>query len=784
MVDPVNLARGFAPAPEPEPMAANDVEPQIVLVEAEGDGVQELGDDGVLTITSPDGSVTVDFAPDMPEEDGDDDFGANLANTIGDEEQRRIVSELLQAIQIDDQSRQEWLQTRAKGIDMLGFKLEEPRGDLSTSSAPLEGMATVRHPLLTEAVIRFQSNAGAELLPPTGPAKIRNDAPSKPPDATDPVDPAENPGGLDNDGLAEALEKDFNHYLTVIDKGYRADTDRMLFLVGFGGAGFKKVYHDPIRRMPISRSVDAADIIVSNDANDIDDAGRITHKILMRHSTFIRMQISGVYRRVGDLATPSFTPNVLETKISAIQGFTTNNVRPEDNPHTIYECYAELDIKGYEHKDEGGEVSGLHLPYRITIEKDSEQLLEIRRNWRQDDENCLPKRVFVKYPFVPAFGFYEIGLLQILGNANRALTAAWREMLDSGMFANFPGFLYASGVGGRQNTNEFRVPPGGGVPIQTGGKPISDIVMKLPYNDITPGLAGFVEKIEQVVQRLAGTAEVVVGEGRQDAPVGTTLAMIEQATKMLAAVHIRLHAAQSEEFQLLKELFREDPEAFWRNNKRPAHQWRKEELMAALENSDIVPAADPNTPSHMHRIMKAVALKQLQAMNPQLYDAKAVDSRIMRMIGIADPSTLFAPPAPPGQDPAAGDAAAKMAEIQAKKDEITLEHQARVEETAARGREHEQDHQARATELVVESKDRAADRASRERVAAVREYTEAIKSLTGMAEKGLIDPQMAAALVMEAMRTMMQTMSPTPPQAAIPPPHQLPAPYMGGGRMF
>ena len=520
--------------------------------------------------------------------------------------------------------------------------------------------------------MRFQSNASAELLPAGGPCKVRDDSPIKPapppgappgighnggPEMTDGPDPEAaslDPNAQtddDGDDLAEALEKDMNHYLTATDKGYRPDTDRMLFWVGFGGAGFKKVYNCPIRRMPISRSVDASDLIVSNAANDFEDSGRVTHRIVMRRSTLVRMIIAGVYRNVGNIAqtTPTQAPDAVASMIASVQGFSDRMQRPEDTNFTIYECYTELNIKWFEHVDADGEPTGLELPYRVTLDKDSLHVLEIRRNWKKDDQNCLPKRVFVKFPFIPALGFYDIGLLHLLGNADRALTAAWRMMLDAGMFSNFPGFLYAD-IAGRQQTNIFRIAPGSGAKIQTGGLPIQNVVMPLPYKDVSAGLTQLVTSIAETGQRVGGTAELQVGEGRQDAPVGTTLALIEQAGKMLSAVHGRLHYAQSEEFQLLKERFMEDPEAFWRHNPKCAKPWKVAQFIAALQKCDIVPAADPNTSSHMQRIMKAVAIKQLQAMNPSIYDPRSVDEMILKMLGIGNFQKLFAPPPPPGWD--------------------------------------------------------------------------------------------------------------------------------------
>lgn len=633
----------FAKPPEPEDLPAPA---DIIVHSGDPDAVRVDEKTGAIEIPLPDGSVMIDLGGKDDDAENGDDFSANLAEVLGDAELNLMAEDLLRGIQSDDESRSSWLQTRAAGIDILGLKLEQPRGDVGASSAPLEGMATVRHPLLLEAVLRFQATARGELLASTGPVKVRNDG-----DETAP-----------SGDLAEKLENDMNHYLTSVATEYYPDTDRMLFYVGFGGCGFKKVYNCPIRRRPVSESVDAKDIIISNAATDLKNAGRVTHQITMRPSVLKRMQLAGAYRDV-ELTQPTPEPTEVDEKIAAVQGVRAKPERPEDQSYTINECYCELNIDGYEHKQDG-KITGLPLPYRVVIEKDSRKVLEIRRNWNEDDEACLAKQALVKYPFVPGLGFYDIGLLHILGNSANALTAAWRLMLDAGMYACFPGFLYAKG-GSRQLSNEFRIAPGSGMALETGGNPIQQMVMPLPYRDITPGLAQLTQNIDQTSQRVGGTAETMVGEGVQETPVGTTLALIEQATKIQDAVHKRLHAAQAEEFQMLKECFREDPESFWRHNKN-ASNWDKDQFIQALNNCNLVPAADPNTPSHMHRIMKAVAVKQMQQANPELYNAKEVDTRILKMIGWNDPESLFAAPQMPAAAPPDPMIAIKQREIDVK----------------------------------------------------------------------------------------------------------------------
>lgn len=662
---------------EPEPIT-EDVD--INIEGANDNGVSTDPVTGATLVEGEDGSVIINLEPStggFGEANSDaEDFDANLAEQIGEAELSRISEDLLRGIMFDETSRTEWLETRAQGIRILGTTIDQPRSSIDTTAA-LEGMSNVRHPLLLEAVLRFQANARGELLPSDGPVKV--------------ADKLEETGASNE--LAESLEEDMNYYLTSIATEYYPDTDRLLFLVGFGGCMFKKVYNCPIRQRPVSESVDATDLIVSNAATDMRNSGRVTQRIIMRPSTLKRMQLAGAYRDVA-LQTPTgVQPNAVERQVADSQGVQPVAQQTEDRDHTIYECYCELDIAGFEHEKDG-DYTGLPLPYRVVIEKDSRQVLEIRRNWREEDESCLAKLPFVKYSFVPGLGFYDLGLLHILGNTTNALTAAWRELLDAGMFANFPGFLYSKLLG-RQNTNEFRVPPGGGMGIDTNGMPITEAVMPLPYKDVSVAFAQFIDQIAQTGQRLGGTAEVQIAEGRQDAPVGTTLALIEQATKVEGAVHKRLHAAQAEEFQMLKECFRDNPQSFIRAMAMKGNtDWNEEKFLAALNDSSLVPMADPNTPSHMHRLMKAMALIQLDQAYPGLMAPDKVLKRVTAMVGISDIDSLLA-------DPNAGGNGVPP-EIQLKLKELEEKAKDREAKMALAAKQDENEQRQQAHEMAIQ----------------------------------------------------------------------------------
>lgn len=622
-------------------------------------------DDGSVTI-SMDGSSLVDKDPDAPPPGWFD----NLADRIDPSVRSQLAEELLRGIDEDIESRRDWVEDRANGMRLLGLKIEIPNVSGASDGAPVDGMSRVRHPLLLEAVLRFQANARSELLPTDGPVKIRVDATAD---------------DLQTDQLANALERDLNHYLTSTATEYYPDTDRMLMMLGFGGTSFKKVYFCPLRNRPVSETTDADDLIVNNTATDLANARRVTHRLMMRPSVVRRMQILGVYR---DVHLGEAMPQKMDTfqkEERDQQGLSEAPSVNIDRDREIYECYCEIDLQGFEHKYKG-KLSGLEVPYRVTIDVSSKEILSIVRNYNEPEEGSLPdaRKVFIKYTFVPGFGFYDIGLLNILGNTTNAITAAWREMLDAGMYSNFPGFLMAD-TGARQNTNIFRVPPGGGALVKTGGLPIKDAIMPLPYQPPNMALMQLVDNMATTGMRIGGTSELQVGEGRADAPVGTTLALIEQATKVLDSVHKRMHAAQAEEFEALKECFRENPKSFWQRNNKPAYKWDEQIFLKALENCDLVPQADPNTASHGQRVMKIMALKQLQQANPTMYDPMAVDTAALQTIGWNNPEQFLVPPqaqaAPP---PELLQAQAKMQTEQMGAQAKMIVAQSKAEETQAK----------------------------------------------------------------------------------------------------
>lgn len=642
-------------------------------------------DTGATHIEGDDGSVTISFGPSSAE-DADSEFDDNLADgSLIDESTLNLMAdEILRGIEEDERSRKDWEDTFNRGIELLGLKLEDPTSEVSSSG----NVSKVHHPLLIEAVVLYQAKAQAELLPASGPVKVRDDT-------TEGTNP-------ERTQMAEAFENDFNHYLTVTRKEYYPSTRRMLFAQGFCGNGFKKIYRCPLRKAPVSDYVAAKDLIISNDAIDLTNASRITHRTTMRNSVMRRMQLSGHYRDI-KLSQPNSQVTDVDKKIAAVEGIDKQISLPADYPYTIYECYTEYDVAGFKHKDEDGEETGLALPYRVTIDKDSRKILEIRRNWEENDEDKLARQVFVKYGYVSGLGFYDYGLVHLLGQTTRALTAIERQLIDAGQFSNFPGVLI-SDVGGRQETTQLRVPPGGATVIKTGGMPIGQVVMALPYKEPSGVLVNIAKAIEDNGRRLGGTNEVQVGEGRADVPVGTTIALIEQSTKVEGAVHKQNHESQQQEFLLLKKLFEKDPEALSKFNKNPAHKWQTAE---EISDQDLVPASDPNTPSHIHRVMKATGLAQLVQQDPSGYNVRAVRTILLTTLGYS-PAALLAPPA---AAPAGGPQAdpAKMAKVQV--------DQAKIQEKKQSGMINAQ---LKLHETKSEMADRQAERESRERIQQIK----------------------------------------------------------------
>jgi len=677
---------------------ADAVVPILEPDEAGTPGVSVDPITGAVSIESDDGGVEVNFDPKDETAEVSDDFNQNLAEVLDEDEINRIASELLEGIDADLTSRVQWESNLAHAMMQLGLQRE------TRSNLDMESVSKCRHPLLLECVLDFWANFVSEFLPADGPVKVR-------------VDDDSDPNAADE---ADRLEQDFNHYLTTTATEYYPDTSRAGFRVGFIGGIVKKVFNCALRQRPVSEAIYLEDLIVSNEATDLDNAKRVTQRMMYLTQDVTAMQVAGVWRDV-EMGTPQAVNSQVKDKIAEIQGTMPSSDRQEDKQHTIYECHTKL-IIDKDKKAKDRVKNGLPVPYKVTLDKDGRTVLAIYRLWKEGDALYRKRTQFVPWFYAPGLGWYPIGMAQILGNDITTLTALWREMVDSGMFANFPGFLYLDSLG-RQDTNRFKIPPAGGQAIKAPpGMTIQNSVMPLPYKEVSSTLLAFAGQIEAAARKKAGAAKIPIGEGVTDIPVGSLLMFVEQSTKMMQAVHKGLHVAQAREFQLLKELFVEDPEALTKFNDDPAQQtWTAEQL----KNHNLVPASDPNTPSHTHRLSVALALFMMaQQAPPGLFDNHEIADRIFKTLHVPNPESLFAPPAPPQPAPS-GPAPdpAKMAAVQQK--ETDSQRKAAAEAVQS---------QTRMQELTMQMQNDAANRASQEKIAAIDAETDKAKLAVDLAK--------------------------------------------------
>ena len=703
--------------------------------------------DALNVTVHPDGTVEADVPDDEPEPDDKPlflrhAFDANLAEHLTDIELNNLSAEIQQGIDSDVQDRRDWDEIAARAVEYLGLKVMRETGAENVGGGAL---SKVWDPLMLEASIHFWANAIAEFLPAGGPAKVRDDAPPAVETAPGPSQMGHNGGpplveadapdapAVTREDLAGAFEKDFNHYLTVGDRAYYRDFSRMLFNLGPTGTQFRKVYFCPLRGRPVSEWVRASNLVVSSDAMDLSTAARVTQLIKMPQQQVKRLQRSGWWRNC-PLVTPEEERTELDKEIGESEGIGRTATLPDDKQHTLQECYLELDLPGFEHtehdeeSDDYGEMTGLPLPYRVVIDKTSRQIVEIRRNWREDDARFEARQRYVFFGMIPGLGFYYLGFMHILGNGELTLTSLARQLLDAGQFANFPGFLMAKGMG-KQVSSDIRCEPGQAVEVDTMGKPISEVVMGFPYKEPSQVLAAAAGQMVGRLQKLAGAADAVIGEGTADVPVGTMVALVEQQTKIMAAVHKGLHASRAEELEMLRELIAEDPSVLTRNNRNPARQWEQAEEFRDL---DLVPSSDPNIPSQLHRIMQAWALVQLAEQAPGVFDPQWVAKDAMRTIGKTLPKEAFAPPQQGPQQPPTDPAAmlkaqAAMTQAQTAAAKAQVDSQNAAQETQRKAAESVQQSENDRQTAMLTAQTQQAQLASKERIAGVQEATEHLR---------------------------------------------------------
>ncbi len=555
-----------------------------------------------------DGGVTVDFEPE--EERTEAGFTENLAEMISDTELGRISSELLGEFDANKASRQEWEDAYTDGLELLGFNYEE-------RSQPFRGASGVTHPLLAEAATQFQAQAFNELLPSSGPVRtviMGEDTRAK-------------------QEQSERVRHFMNYYITNVMEDYTPDMDQMLFYLPLAGSTFKKVYFDEVMGQAVSKFVPAEQLIVPYDTSDLDTCPNVTHIIRMGLNDLRKQQLAGVYRDINVIPVQGDVTEV-QGEINRISGMEPSQI---DYDCTLLECHVDLDLKGFEEVDDEGEPTGVKLPYVVTISQDNGQILSIRRNYKEGDSLKKKIQYFVHFKFLPGFGFYGLGLIHTIGGLSRTATAALRQLIDAGTLSNLPAGFKARGL--RIRDDEDPLQPGEFRDVDAPGGAIRDSLMPLPFKGPDQTLFNLLGFVVQAGQRFATITDMKVGDGNQQAAVGTTLALLEQGSRVMSAVHKRLHYALRLEFKLLAKVMSE----FLPQEYPYAVEGQDQKIMAQDfdERVDILPVSNPNTFSQAQRIALAQTKMQLAAQAPEIHNMYEVYRDMYEAIGVSDVDRLL-----------------------------------------------------------------------------------------------------------------------------------------------
>ena len=532
----------------------------------------------------------------------DEDFEANLAEFMPDNELSLIASELIEAYEDDVASRKDWIQTYVDGLDLLGMKLEE-------RTEPWAGACGVTHPLLSEALVKFQSETIMETFPAAGPVKTK--IIGKETDATR--------------AAAERVQADMNYRLTEQMPEYRPEHERMLWGLGLSGNAFKKVYFDPAFDRQTSIFVPAEDIVVPYGATSLKTCERVTHVMRKTENELKKLQAAGFYLDV-DLGDPINTIEEVEKKIAEKMGFRATT----DDRYKLLEMHVDLDLPGYEDED------GIALPYIVTIEKSTQTVLAIRRNWKPDDKLKEKRSHFVHYGYMPAFGFYCFGLIHLIGAFAKSGTSILRQLVDSGTLSNLPGGLKARGM--RIKGDDTPISPGEFRDVDIPSGAVKDNIMLLPYKEPSQVLAGLMDKIIEEGRAFANMADLKISDMSAEAPVGTTLAILERTLKSMSAIQARIHYSMHEEFRLLKDIIRDyTPEEYDYEPETGDRMVKQSDY----DMVDVIPVSDPNASTMAQKIVQYQAVFQLAQTAPQLYDMPLLHRQMVEVLGIKNAAKLI-----------------------------------------------------------------------------------------------------------------------------------------------
>ena len=561
----------------------------------------DIEDDGSAEIELEDGSIVVDFDPEGAEMELPTAHDANLAEYLDESELDRLAINLVAGFEEDRASRRDWERAYRDGLKLLGIKKEN-------RSEPWDGACGVYHPMLSEAIVRFQSQAIQEIFPAQGPVKIK--VVGKPDE--------------EKNKQAARVRSYMNYLLTEEMTEYRPETERLLFSLPLSGSAFRKIYYDPILGRPSSKFVPAEDFFVNNAESDICTAERMTHLQKRSKNDVRKLQVAGYYRDV-DLPEPQAMFSSIEETEDEIIGITVEN----DHRHTILEVMVDLDLPGFEDTHDGAET-GIALPYVVSIDYSSSTILSIRRNWYPDDPLKKRRQHYAHFIYIPGLGFYGFGLIHLIGGMAESSTSLIRQLVDAGTLSNLPGGLKAKGL--RIDGDDTPIAPGEFRDVSVPAGAIRDNILPLPYKEPSQVLYQLLNDIVQEGRRFASQADVKAADMNNEAPVGTTLALLERSLKVVTALQARLHAAQKQEFKMLVSVLRDYGPTPYPNGEIGIEDFD--------DRIDVIPVSNPNSGTMAQRIMQHQAALQLAQQAPQLYDLPLLHRQMLEALEIPDAEEL------------------------------------------------------------------------------------------------------------------------------------------------
>jgi hypothetical protein len=550
------------------------------------------------------GDVEIDL---KPQKETAEDFDANLAEFMDDSELDALGNDLVDDFVKDGMDRKDWIKTYIDGLKLLGLNYEE-------RTEPWQGACGVFHPMLTEAVVRFQSEAMMETFPAMGPVKTQIVG------ETD----------LLKEESAARVREDMNYQLTEVMTEYRPEHEKMLWSLPLAGSAFKKVYYDPSKGRQMAMFVTAEDIVVPYGASSLETAERVTHVMRKTENEVLKLQEAGFYSDV-DLGEPSMELDDIEKQKAEEQGMTAL----QDDRFRILEIHVDLDLPGYEHKNKKGKPTGIALPYVVTLEKATRKILAIRRNWYEDDELHTKRQHFVHYQYIPGFGFYGYGLIHLIGGYARSATMLIRQLVDAGTLSNLPGGLKSRGL--RIKGDDTPIQPGEFRDVDVPSGSIRDNILPLPYKEPSQVLFALFQNIVQEGRAFASSGDMNVSDMSTNAPVGTTLALLERTLKVMTAVQARIHYSMKQEFKLLKVIIADYTPDEYEYDPVDANRRAKKEDYDAV---DVIPVSDPNAATMAQKIVQYQAVLQLAQSAPQLYNLPLLHRQMIEVLGIKNAEKL------------------------------------------------------------------------------------------------------------------------------------------------